>query len=262
MRSFSITLLGVLRALRRRAREGSELPGLEGLAEEQALKANRESTNTEELRLDHLRFSIEYIEARIRKLNGESRIIIVIESVALGLLQVDWIGEIGPEHWAYWLRAIGAMSALAVIFLLLMTIRPSKELFSLFARPLVLDRAAGSDRGKQTENSGIYIIWFKKGEEPQKSKLRVKVETWGLDDFRDDLVDTLHACKKLIYRKMIYYRRAMLITKLQVASSMVLLAVYSIVDAYQSLAASRSWADFLVVLRLGLKKILTIIGGG
>jgi len=156
-------------------------------------------------KVEHLRCAIDYIEARIRLLNGECSVLIAVQLAQFALIKylADRLApDSAPVHLT--MGCLALWSAL-VVFLLLLTIRPGWP----------WSRTTRAREGQEAL-APAHIMWFKRGEKPQREEFSRRVDSWRPADYLDDLQATLYVCHRLVFRKYRSYSLAMQLVKWQV----------------------------------------------
>lgn len=172
-------------------------------------RENVQETTTGEFnaKADHLKFAIEYDEARIRKLNSESSIIIAIEVGIIALITALAKYVISDPCSTKAILGVFGTWSIVVIFLLLQTIRPVKGYFST--------RTSAS--GSMDPLKSFHFIW-PKDRVPDPCEFFKRSNFWKTEKYLEDLEATLFTCHRLIFHKMNAYRKAMLLAKFQVVT--------------------------------------------
>ena len=185
------------------------------------------SNETDENKVDFLKYNISYLENRIRFIDNKASLLIAIQGGFLGLLMVVF-KQIFPKCHTSNIEPIGYMVVggafliiVITIFTLVMTIRPTKCPFSLEIDLL--------PEGEVTN----HVMWFndKDGFPNSVEDYNKRIDSLKALDFLDNYKRTHFILLQLIRKKYRYYRWCILLIKIVVVWSAVGFAIIILLKA-------------------------------
>ena len=160
-------------------------------------------------KIEFLKFSISYIENRIKLVDTKANILLAIQIGLLGVL--TWFMEnllfsekaLPVPSWGYVLVFLSIIFNVYIVLLLLQTLRPTKYLFS--KNTVVKDH-----------DTKTWTMWPQENEIFNKQEFSKRISDLTPNIILGEYENSLFAIRQLVGKKYFYYRYAVLVTKAEI----------------------------------------------